>query len=131
MKALDWSRYPNFEPHELVCKHCKQEGIRPEMMELLQNVRVDVNLPFFISSGYRCKNHPIEHEKDKPGEHTLGLAVDVLCYGKKALELIFHAQSWGVKRIGIHQKGIPGGRYVHLGIADRFSLEYPAAIWTY
>jgi hypothetical protein len=100
-------------------------------MDALQWIRNSLGSPIFISSGYRCVKHPVEQEKDKPGEHTLGMAIDIICYGRRALDIIFHAQRWGIKRIGVHQKGNPNGRFVHIGIADRYNLEFPAAIWTY
>jgi uncharacterized protein YcbK (DUF882 family) len=128
---VEWAKYPNFTPKELACKHCGAQGIQSEMMDVLQGIRGDLDKTMFISSGYRCPKHPVEQEKQKPGEHSLGLAVDIICHGVNALNIIFYAQSFGVKRIGIHQKGNVNGRFVHIGIADRYNLEFPAAIWTY
>lgn len=105
--------------------------MHPEMMRILQGIRNDLGKPIFISSGFRSVKHPVEQEKEKPGEHTYGMAVDILCHGIRALEIIWHAQQWGIKRIGVHQKGNPNGRFVHIGIADRFDLSFPVAIWTY
>jgi uncharacterized protein YcbK (DUF882 family) len=128
---IDWANYPNFSSKELACKHCGSEGMRPEMMDILQGIRTDMGAPIFLSSGYRCAKHPVEQEKDKPGEHTHGFAVDILCYGIRALKIIQLAQARDVKRIGVHQKGNPNGRFVHIGIADRYNLAFPVAIWTY
>lgn len=69
--------------------------------------------------------------KDRPGEHTAGFAVDIIAHGAVALFVIASAQHLGVRRIGLHQKGRASGRYVHLGIADKYTKEYPVAIWTY
>ena len=131
MSTITWANYPNFSPHELACKHCGAEGITPEIMEILQGIRTSMAKPVFVSSGYRCVKHPVEQEKDKPGEHTLGMAIDIICYGVRALEIIRLAQSMNVRRIGVHQKGNPNGRFVHIGIADRYNLAFPVAIWTY
>lgn len=131
MSTINWANYPNFAPHELACKHCGAEGITAEMMDIMQSIRASMAQPIFISSGYRCVKHPVEQEKDKPGEHTLGMAVDIICYGARALRIIELAQQRNVKRIGVHQKGNPNGRFVHIGIADRYKLEFPAALWTY
>lgn len=100
-------------------------------MGILQGIRMELAAPIFLSSGFRCVKHPVEQEKDRPGEHTYGMAVDILCHGIKALEIIRLAQARGVKRIGVHQKGNANGRFVHIGIADRYNLTFPAAIWTY
>ena len=131
MLTIDWSRYPNFTPKELACKHCGAQGIRPELMEIVQGIRDDIKRPLFINSGFRCVKHPVEQEKDKPGEHTHGMAVDIIAHGLRALEIIWYAQQWGVKRVGVHQKGNPNARFVHIGIGDRFDLSFPVAIWTY
>lgn len=100
-------------------------------MDLLQSIRDELEQPIFLSSGFRSVKHPVEQEKDKPGEHTLGMAVDILCYGARALQIIKLAQARDIKRIGVHQKGNPNGRFVHIGIADRYNLAFPVAIWTY
>lgn len=105
--------------------------MHPVMMDLLQSIRTEYARPMFISSGFRSVKHPVEQEKDKPGEHTLGMAVDILCHGDNALKILKLAQARDIKRIGLHQKGNANGRFIHLGIADRFDLSFPVAIWTY
>lgn len=131
MLMLDWNNYPNFSRDELKCKATGECDMHPEMMDILQQIRNELAQPIFISSGYRSVRHPVEQEKDKPGEHTLGMAVDILCHGPKALKIIKLAQDRNIKRIGVHQKGNPNSRFVHIGIADRYKLDFPAAIWTY
>ena len=128
---IAWDDYPNFTPKELACKHCGAEGITSAMMDILQSIRAEMAAPIFLSSGYRCVKHPVEQEKDMPGEHTKGMAVDIICHGVRALQIIKLAQDRDIKRIGVHQKGISSGRFVHLGIANRYTLEFPVALWTY
>lgn len=128
---MEWSNYPNFSFNELKCKYTGECNMHPDMMEVLQSIRSEHGKPIFISSGFRSVKHPVEQEKSKPGEHTLGMAADILCHGDKALEIIRLAQKYNVKRIGIHQKGNANSRFIHLGIADRFNLSFPVAIWTY
>jgi uncharacterized protein YcbK (DUF882 family) len=105
--------------------------MKEEMVSVLQEIRNEFQLPIFISSGYRCTRHPAEQDKDSPGEHTFGMAVDIMCFGSKALKILSIAQSLNIKRIGLHQKGNVNGRFVHIGIANRYKLEFPEAIWTY
>lgn len=128
---IDWSKYPNFDKKELACKHCGAEGITSEMMDILQSIRTELAQPIFINSGYRCHKHPVEQEKDAPGEHCHGMAVDIIAHGDRALRIIKMAQERGVRRIGLNQKGNASGRFIHLGIADKASLAFPVAIWTY
>lgn len=131
MSTINWQNYPNFDAKELACKHCGAEGITAEMMDILQGIRTEIAKPIFLSSGYRCVKHPVEQEKDKPGEHTFGMAVDIIAHGARALDIIRMAQARNVRRIGMHQKGNPNGRFIHLGIADKHDLAFPVAIWTY
>ena len=97
---------------------------------ILQKIRQIYGRPMIISSGYRSILHSSEKDKSHAGEHSLGLAADILCYGADALEILDVAINQGVKRIGINQKGDLNARFVHLGIGDRFGL-FPQAIWTY
>lgn len=101
------------------------------MMQVLQTLRDTHERPIFISSGYRCKDHPVESIKDKPGEHTYGLAVDIICNGQEALKLLRYVQYMGINRIGLHQKGRASSRFIHIGLGNRFDARFPAAIWTY
>ena len=127
---IDWDKYPNFKEDEFKCSHCGACEMREEFIAMLQLLRKGYGKPMFISSGYRCANHPIETIKDKPGEHTEGLAADIICYTDNALSLLRHALNLGVTRIGVHQKGRASSRYIHLGLGDKFS-HCPSSIWTY
>ena len=128
---IDWSKYPNFSECEFKCKYTGECNMHPVMMDLLQSIRNEYARPMFISSGFRSVKHPVEQEKAKPGEHTMGMAVDILCHGDNALKILKLAQDRDIKRIGLHQKGNANGRFIHIGIADRFDLAFPKAIWTY
>lgn len=127
----DFSLYPNFTELELRCKITHECDMHPDMMEILQGIRNDLKKPMFISSGFRSVKHPVEQEKDKPGEHTHGMAVDIICHGDNAVQILTYAIARGVKRLGFHQKGNPNGRFIHIGIADRFKLDFPVGMWTY
>lgn len=120
----------NFSVEEMKCSHCGACEMREEFMSMLQLLRNHYGKPMFISSGYRCPSHPIEAMKDKPGEHSEGLAADIICYTENAISLLQHALNLGVTRIGIQQKGRASSRYIHLGLGDKFS-HYPSSIWTY
>lgn len=128
---MDWSLYKNFTRDELKCKSTGDCHIRPELMSILQSVRTEYGKIINISSGYRSPNHPIEAMKVKPGEHALGLAVDIICHGAKAVDLTELFFQRGIRRFGFHQKGNPNHRYIHIGLADRYLSEYPPAMWTY
>lgn len=121
----------NFSRGEWACSHCGACNVHSELIDIVQSIRTRLNKPMFISSGYRCEDHHVEKSKINPGEHSLGMAVDIICHGSQALFILEQAQSLGVKRIGVSQKGIVSSRFIHLGIADRFTNRFKNAIWTY
>lgn len=128
---LDWTLYPNFSFNELKCKHTNQCDMSPELMHILQSMRNQLNKPIIITSGFRAVEHPVERSKSKPGEHTHGMAVDILCSGEYALSILRMCMDYNIKRIGVNQNGINSTRFIHIGIADRYNLGFPPAIWTY
>ncbi len=128
---MDWDRWPNFSRSEMACKHTNLCDIHPDLMDLLQSMRDELGKPIFISSGYRHPTHPVEVMKEKPGEHALGMAADIICHGVQAQDMMRMALARGVSRIGLHQKGRASGRFLHVGIADKHTTEFQSATWTY
>lgn len=131
-----WNLYPNFSRDELKCRETGECVMHPDLMEILQSVRDEHAKPMFISSGYRSSKHSIEAMKDKskfkpPGVHTLGMAVDIICYGTKAVDLTKLFFHHGIRRFGFHQKGNANARYIHVDIGDKNDARYPVSIWTY
>lgn len=123
----------NFAIHEFACSHCGKCEVHPELIGIVQEIRDRLGNPLFISSGYRCPEHPVEVMKERgPGEHAHGLAVDIICHGRTALFIMGMGLQLGVTRWGLHQKGRASGRYIHLGIGDKHSDKFPpGALWTY
>jgi len=118
-----------FTAKELTCKcGCNTLEFDLTFLETLNKIREECNFPFVVSSAYRCPNHPVEARKVKPGAHSTGKAVDILCSGEDALEVIRVAQANGIKRIGVQQKG--SGRFIHLDACTEKD-GYPTAIWSY
>lgn len=127
---IDWRNYKNFSKWEFDCSHTGENNMRSEFMEMLQQIRSTFGKPMVISSGYRDWTHPVEINKDRPGEHTYGLAADIKVYGIRAFELADIAFHHGIRRIGFNQKGPLESRFIHLGMGDK-QLNFPATIWTY
>lgn len=124
----------NFSRIELACRcGCDTCEIKPEIVTVIQEIRDQLGKPLFVSSGYRCANHPVEAMKPQgPGEHNSGHAVDIICHGQVALFVLGAALHLGVTRVGIHQKGRGSDRYIHLGVGDKYDLKFkPGALWTY
>jgi uncharacterized protein YcbK (DUF882 family) len=119
--------YPNFSLEEMRCKHTGIDGIKPELMEMLQKCRDLYGRPMIVTSAYRHPTHPIEARKAAPGEHAMGLAVDIHVTGSNALDLIDAALSAGFRRIGVNQNGDMKKRFIHLGA----SKDLPQGVWSY
>lgn len=117
-----------FSEEELRCQHCGEYQYDSNFLDLLDSIRVELGVPMRVSSGYRCPSHPIEAAKNQPGVHSTGMAVDILCYGSEAFDLIRVAQKHGVKRIGIKQNGNTQTRFIHLDICT----DRPTpTVWSY
>jgi len=126
---MNWNNYaPYFTKAEFDCKHTGENRMRPEFMDRLLQIRKTFNKPMIITSGYRDIEHPIEKKKANAGEHSYGVACDIAIYGLDALDLVVVAYGYGIRRVGVSQRG--GGRFLHLGMGDN-QLGFPEALWSY
>ena len=99
-------------------------NLDPKMYDFLIKLEGTIGRELTITSGYRSPDHPIEKKKSKPGEHTTGLAVDVVAVGgTPVFEIVEAAIDLGCKRIGISRKS----NFIHLGL----SRDRVTSIWTY
>jgi len=126
---IDWEQYPNFSPEEFSCQHCGKNGISQLLLDKLQSLRTELNFPFKITSGYRCKDHPIEKKKINPGAHRDGLAADIKVRGHKAYEVIARASEFGFTGIGVAQKG--DSRFIHLDVSAHQVTRPRPWVWSY
>jgi uncharacterized protein YcbK (DUF882 family) len=131
--SLFWGHVKYFTPIEMACSHCGQEGlVKKDLMLRLDQMREKYGKPITISSGYRCKHHPIEKRKveagRKPGVHTTGFAADIACSHAEAWEILKLAFEVGFTRIGVNQKG--DGRFIHVDCYEGPDFPRPA-LWTY
>lgn len=121
---------PHFTDAELACRHCGQ--LPPaEFQERLERFRVVYGRPIRLSSAFRCSEHNQKVSKTGPrGPHTHG-AVDVLCYGQEAWDLLKAAMRYEWSGIGISQKGPRESRFIHLDDLTR-SPDHPRPwVWSY
>jgi zinc D-Ala-D-Ala carboxypeptidase len=133
--AATWptDRWPNFSIREMCCSHTGLCFLDGEMMDNLQAIRVELGKPLSITSGYRHSNHPIEAAKTQPGAHFTGKAVDVLCNGAFALDVLAEALHFGFSGVGVKQHGNHQTRFLHIdyiAFEDEFHAPRPS-IWSY
>ena len=130
-KMIDWRDYKNFSKHEFDCKHTGENKMRPEFVAILQQIRTTYGKPMAINSGYRDFTHPLERAKlnrgKEVGAHTYGVAADISVSGEDAMALFVIAYGYGIRRLGVYQKG--QHRFIHLDIGDK-ELGFPPALWT-
>ena len=124
---INWNRYANFSREEFLCSHCGEEGISESLVAKLQQLRGLYGKPIYISSGYRCPQHPVEAAKTAPGAHATGVAVDILVDREDAYKLLKLALDLNFQGIGIQQKGT--GRFIHLDIGAPGLIR--PTIWSY
>lgn len=94
---MDKQLTKDFKASEVWCKHCGEQGMKDEFVALLQEFRDFLGTPIVITSGYRCKKHPVEASK-KPGSiarHTLGVAADITCPSMSLEQLYSKVKEFG------------------------------------
>lgn len=126
--TLDDLKY--FSREELACQCCGAEGMDPQFMGFVEELREELGFPFIVTSAYRCTSHPLELKKSAPGSHTTGCAIDINVYGERAVALSRLALAKGIQRIGFAQKGPTSSRFIHIDDAEDERFTKPA-IWSY
>lgn len=110
-----------FKPAELACKHCGAQGCLPAAVDKLNELRHAYGHPLVITSAYRCKDHPVEAAKARPGQHNAGVAFDIkVADAGMAYRIQQLAFAMGWRGIAL------GNGFVHVDMRGG-----PAASWRY
>lgn len=130
IEQLNWSRYKNFTEAEFRCKcGCGRADMKEDFMDSLQGMRGATGRSFIVTSGYRCPDYNDRIAKTgRTGPHTTGRAVDLLCSGEAAHEILGLAMEAGMTGVGVSQRGDHGGRFLHLD--DLITGPRPG-LWSY
>ena len=123
---MNWDNHPNFSEAEFTCSHTGKCEMQASFMEKLQALRTAHGKAMTVTSGYRHETHPVEAEKDRPGIHTMGLAVDIACGGSDAYNIMRLAFELGFTGIGVAQSG--RNRFLHL---DTYTKPPRSNVWSY
>ena len=108
--------YRYFKQYEIV-------GLKPELVQMLDDARHIAGIPFKLNSGYRTKSQNKKAGGVEDSAHLTGLAVDIACTSDTARHKIITAlQKVGFSRIGIAKT------FVHCDIDKSKSLN---VIWLY
>lgn len=100
-----------FKPHELACKHCGRHEFKQSTLDRLNELRRLYNKPITLSSAYRCPEANIAGGYTQT--HSTGQAVDIVCNGSEAFELVRLAILCKFTGIGISQRS-GKERFIHL-----------------
>ena len=120
--------YKYFTEDELKCSHTGECKMDKAFMKVLDEIREECGFAFVITSAYRSPKHPIEAKKSRPGAHASGKAVEILVHMEQAYKVVEVALRFGIKRIGVSQKGDVGARFIHL---DMEETRAAPRIWSY
>ena len=114
----------HFKRSEFTCKcGCGETVINDELLYMLDKARSFAKIPFVISSGYRCENHP-ESKKNPTSSHIKGLAVDIECKDSNTRAIMMDALVYAeFERFGLHKSFI----HVDIDVVDKVS----PVIWMY
>jgi zinc D-Ala-D-Ala carboxypeptidase len=115
--------WKHFDLNEFACPCCGRNEISRPFVGLLDQARELVNIPFRVSSGYRCQAHNRQVGGVRDSEHLRGFAADILAVDSENRFLIVSAAlQVGIRRIGIHE------HFVHLGVSR---LHNPDVLFLY
>lgn len=112
MNTEQWTKIPYFQPEEFLCRCGCGRG--PERMAMtfvdhLRMARLNADLPFYITSGYRCSKHNAEIGAIASSSHVRGYAADIACSGSRSRAIIIKAAIMAE----FHRIGIAKG-FIHL-----------------
>ena len=117
-----------FKLREFVCNCCGKSKINRTFLKVLNSARSysknedGSDVPFIITSGYRCENHP-ESIKNPTSSHIKGLAADILVKNSRERAVILGAlMNAGFSRFGI------GHNFLHVDLDED---KVQGVIWTY
>ncbi len=113
----------NFKRSDFACSCCGKEKMKDNTLLKLQAARTIADVPFIISSGYRCNKHNVEVGGKSSSSHLGGYAVDMVVDGSRARFKILDAlRLSGFNRIGV------GKNFIHI---DNDPEKSGNVIWLY
>ena len=113
-----------FTIDEFRCPCCGKVVIQPLLIELLDAARLRAGIPFYITSGYRCKLHNQAVGGHPKSMHTIGAAADIHVGNSveryRILEALLRV---GFRRIGIYP------HWIHADVGDYLGKAPTEVIW--
>ena len=111
-----------FKSIEFNCPCCQKAIMDTRFLNMINQARDLANIPFNITSGYRCKNYNNVIGGVNESAHISGLAADISCENSSNRLIIIEALlDTGFKRIGI------ANNFIHMDCDD----SKKDSIWLY
>tara|TARA_R110002012_G_scaffold196006_2_gene364279 strand:- start:472 stop:906 length:435 start_codon:yes stop_codon:yes gene_type:complete len=115
MSKIDFAkRWEYFTVNELECRGTGECHMQEDFMSMLVNIRREIDRPLIVSSGYRSPAHNARIGGAANSPHIHGRAVDIVCMGTVAYNLIRISLKHGMTGIGVSQKGPAENRFIHI-----------------
>jgi len=118
-----WDEIEKFMPSEFACPCCGRIEMDSEFLQMLENARVIANIPFIVTSGFRCEEYNAEVGGVSSSSHVEGYAADIKCEGSRSrYRIVSAAFEAGFNRIGIAKE------FIHL---DCDPAKPENVVWVY
>jgi len=101
VNEIQLNKYFNLKEFECPC--CHRVMLHPTLLQLLYNLRLAIDRPVYLNSGYRCNIYNTKVGGTTHSYHTYGMAADVFVKDMKQSDLALHAQKIGFMGIGIYR----------------------------
>jgi len=101
------------------------------MMGKLASLRSALGIPLPLTSAWRSESRNRQVGGAKNSAHLYGRAVDLRVHGDTAFQVVSMAARFGFTGIGVHQRGIIRGRFIHLDDMEFSEDLLRPTIWSY
>ena len=92
----------HFSSEEFACKcRCGYDDISPELIQVLEELRVVYNAPITINSGCRCEKWNKKVGGEEKSQHLLGTAADIVVKGVSPYKIYQYLNSKYKNKYGI------------------------------
>ena len=76
---MSWNQINYFRKSEFLCPCCGKSDMYMPFVKILDKARRYANVPFRVTSGFRCVNHNSNCGGSKSSFHLSGKGVDLYC----------------------------------------------------
>ena len=120
-----------FSDDEFVSIGSDASRMSVDFMDRLSSLRGEINQPLPLTSAWRSEGRNRQVGGAEKSSHLYGRAVDLRVHGDTAYRVVAMAKRYGFTGVGIHQRGIVQGRFIHLDDMEFAAGRPRPTIWSY